>query len=288
MKAVLFKNPKSERESLYIQEDLEPHFYDILHFHPELQLTAIIKGEGTLFVGDKIDRFRSGEIFLLGPNLPHVFRNDPEYYEEDSTLKAHSVSIYFKLNSFGDGFFDLPEMNNIRRFLSESDRGLRISGDTALEIHQKIVDMYQIPGFEKIMSLPLILNRIANECEFEHISGMSYANPQKEADNQRINDTFRYVMNNFRNKITLEDVAEIAHMNVSSFSRFFKQRTRKTFSKFLNEVRIGNACRLLQTEKYSISEASYLSGYNNISNFNRQFKAIMGYTPRTYLTKMRK
>ena len=287
MKPLLFKNPKTEKASFHTQEDKSYFFYDVLHYHPELQLTAIIKSEGTFFVGDKIDRFNEGDVFILGSNLPHVLRNDEEYYAENDELIAHGVSAYFKMESFGQTFFELPEMHAIKSFLDKTSRGMRITGETRNKVFPKIIELNNIEGFNRLISLLDILKDLSVSEDIEYLSGISYSSPQKDTDNQKINDVFEFVMKNYHQKITLEEVADIAYMSPTAFCRFFKQRTRKTFSKFINEVRVGNACKLLMTGKYNISEICYMCGFNNISNFNRQFKSITDYTPSEYLNAQR-
>lgn len=293
VKPVLFKNPNPERSSdaassFYLQEDLEKYFYDILHYHPEYQLTVIYKGEGTLFVGDRIDRFEPGDVFLFGPNLPHVLRCDPSYYEDESELESFGISLYFRLDSFGPDFFDLPETENIKGLLSRSATGLRFTGIGLDRIRMAMKEMKNLQGMKRLLSLFTMMENLAKEVEVHSsaISGIHYTNPLKETDSKRINATFEYVMNNFKEEISLNDVADIANMSPSSFSRFFRQRTRKTFSRFVNEVRIGNACQLLRKADCTIYESAYSSGYNNLSNFNRQFKLITGHSPREYIRKI--
>lgn len=286
MKAVLFKNPSSLSSSFLLQEDHAPHFYDILHYHPEYQITAIYKSEGTLFAGDRIDRFQPGDVFLFNPNLPHVFRNDQIYYNIKEEEAAHGISAYFNADSFGKHFLDLPEMHDINQLISKSDGGIRFKGANLEQIQTAMLQLKTQRGLDRLMAFFGLLRELSLSYEHHRISGINYKNPIREIDNQRINLTFEYVMKNFHDTISLDQVSTIVNMSPASFSRFFKQRTRKTFSRFVNEVRIGNACQLLQKGNSTIFEAAYLSGYNNLSNFNRQFKSIVSYSPREYIRKM--
>ncbi|NOQ72457.1 MAG: helix-turn-helix domain-containing protein [Crocinitomix sp.] len=286
MKAVLFKNPSSLSSSFIVQEDVGTNFYDILHYHPEYQLTTINKGEGTLFAGDKIDRFKPDDVFLFSPNLPHVFRNDYSYYESPQIGAAHGISAYFKSDSFGNDFFELPEVHNIKGLLENSDGGIRFRGVGLERIQAALTTLKGLNELERFVQFLNLLEDLSQSFEHHKISGINYKNPSREIDNHRINLAFEYVMKNFHDTINLVQVSEIASMSPASFSRFFKQRTRKTFSRFVNEVRIGNACQLLQKGKHTIYQIAYSSGYNNLSNFNRQFKNIMTYSPREYIQKM--
>lgn len=286
MKPILFKNPKTEKESFYFQEDRGQYFYDHLHYHPELQLVYIIKGEGTLFIGDKIEDFKAGDLVLIGPNLPHVFRCDESYYTDD-TKEAHSISIYFKNESFGDEFFDLPELFKIKELIKTSSQGIRIGGETKKKIMSMMRTLNEKKGTERLLSLLGILHEITLVTECDYLCSLQYKHSNRESDHWRINAVFDYVMTNIDRKITLEDAAEVALMSPTAFSRFFKQRTKKTFINFVNEIKIGNACKLLVEKSHNISEVCYMTGFNNISNFNRQFKSITGYTPSAYLKSYR-
>lgn len=286
MRPVLYSFPKTEQESFSVQvEDDIPHFYDILHYHPEWQITLIKKSRGTRFIGDSIERFKDGDIFIIGPNLPHVFRNDKAYYEEGANLGASFISMYLNDTSFGNEFFLLPEMRNIRLLMKRASRGIRLLGKTRSSAEELIRRVVETEGFDRFLTLLSLLNCMATSNEYNYISNMSFYRPQKEIDSKKINDVFDFVMSNFSDIITLEEVAALANMTPTSFSRYFKQRTQKTFSTFLSEVRIGHACKLLLEGDYNITEISYECGYNNISNFNRQFKAMTKFTPSEYLKR---
>lgn len=286
MKAVLFKNPSALSSSFLLQEDIAPYFYDILHYHKEYQITTIYKGEGTLFAGDRIDRFQSGDVFLFPPNLPHVFRNDQSYYSEREPNASQRISAYFQTDSFGKDFLELPESYQIKNLLQASDGGIRFMGPGLDRVQTTLAELKDTNGLERLMLFLSLLEDLGQSFEHHRISGINYKNPIREIDNQRINLTFEYVMKNFHDEIRLDQISEIVNMSPASFSRYFKQRTRKTFSRFVNEVRIGNVCQLLQKGNCTICESAYTSGYNNLSNFNRQFKLIVSYSPREYIQKM--
>lgn len=286
MKPILFKNPKTEKESFYFQEDRSAYFYDHLHYHPEIQLMAILKGKGTLFIGDKIERFEPGDLILIGSNLPHVFRCDEEFYKREDA-DSHSISIYFNNEAFGDEFFKLPELYNIQQMIATASQGIRIKSDKRFEVVEKMKALGKTQGTLRLIALLDILHDITTISDCDYLCSMQYKHTNRESDHWRINAVFDYVMTNIDKKITLEDAAEIALMSPTAFSRFFKQRTKKTFINFVNEIKIGNACKLLVEKNHNISEVCYMTGFNNISNFNRQFKTITGYTPSNYLKSYR-
>jgi AraC-like DNA-binding protein len=287
MKALLYSNPKTETESFHVQVDEMAHFYDSLHYHPEVQVTLILRGTGTLFVGDCIEQFKPGDLIVIGANLPHVLRCDAEYYENDPEMKAHGISLYFKPEAFGDHFFQLPETRHISEWIRKISRGIRVAPSDTTLIDELIRLMPELEGFERFRALLSILHHLTRAHNFDYLSSVSFTTPQKDTDSKKINNVFDYVMLNFPREIRLDTVAEVAHMSPTAFCRYFKQRTRKTFSRFLNEVRIGNACKLLLEGDNTVTEVSFNCGYNNISNFNRQFKAISKFTPSEYVRKYR-
>lgn len=283
MKPILFRNLIAENESFHVQEDVLTHFYDFLHYHPEIQLTIILKSNGTVIVGDKICPFEAGDLFLLGPGLPHVFldKTDPQNSEG-----VHAISIYFKLNSFGDEFFNLPENHLIKELIQKSARGIKFAGEIKQQLPAKIEKLKIKKGTELLIEFFDILNALSKAEDIELVSSVSFMKTKDESESKRIESIFRYVMDNFSREISLEEISAVSAMNVTSFCRFFKQRTRKTFTMFVNEVRIGHACKELLYNNYNINEVAYRCGFNNISNFNRQFKSITGLTPSEYSKKI--
>jgi AraC-like DNA-binding protein len=283
MKPLLFRIPKTETESFRVQIDALPYFYDTLHFHPEWQITLMLESTGTQFVGDNVARFQPYDIYFLGSNLPHVFRNDAEYYT--TSMRAYSISIYFRGDILGENFFDIPETQHLKTLLNEASRGFRIRNREANELTALVESVINKKGFGKLLTFLEILNAISVSPHKEFLSSIAYQSTQKETDNQRINDVFEFLMRNYEREVNLEEVAEIASMTPNAFCRFFKLRTRKTFSEFLNDIRIGHACRMLQSGDTSVLEVCFANGFNNVSNFNRQFKNRTKMTPSAYLRK---
>lgn len=283
MKPLLFRIPKTETESFRVQVDDLPYFYDTLHFHPEWQITLMLESTGTQFVGDNVARFQPFDIYFLGSNLPHVFRNDAEYYAQ--SMRAYSVSIYFRGDILGENFLDIPETHHLKTLLTEASRGFRIRNKEANALTTLVESIIHKNGFEKLLTFLEILNAISASPDKEFLSSIAYQSTQKETDNQRINDVFEFLMRNYEREVNLEEVAGIASMTPNAFCRFFKLRTRKTFSEFLNDIRIGHACRMLQNGDTSVLEVCFANGFNNVSNFNRQFKNRTSMTPSAYLSK---
>ena len=281
MDPILEKVTHTSKSSFALKEDILKHIKIPWHFHPEYELTLIAEGRGKRFIGDHVENFTHGDLILIGPNLPHFWKNNSKYYEENSLLRVRAVVVHFLEDSFGKGFFDIPEMSTINKILNLSSRGIRINGNTKKIVSQKMELLLQQEGFERMNNLLNILNIISYSKELTVLSSLGFKPFQKE-NLDRINMVYEYLLLNYKSDISLEDIAAIVNLSPTAFCRFFKRSTGKTFSKVLNELRIGNACKKLMEESVTVSEACYESGYNNLSYFNRQFKEITKSSPLKY------
>ena len=278
MKALSFKIPHGSKTSIKVDHDVMPHFYDTYHTHEEVQIMLVIKGYGSAYIGDRILQFEEGDIYLLGKNLPHVFKDKLT----GEGVRIESISIFFLQDFMGKEFLELPESRLVATLIEESKRGLQIQGKLKDIITDKIWKIYNSEGLNRLLFLVETLELIAQSEDLKFISSPGYHKPKRSVDGQKINDVFDFMLGNYAREIRLEEIAEVANMSSTAFCRYFKQHTRKTYSRFLNEIRIGHACKMLVDDKLSISHICYNSGFNNISNFNRQFKKITGFTPSKY------
>lgn len=278
MKALPFKIPHGSKTSIKVDHDVMPHFYDTYHTHAELQIMLVIKGYGSAYIGDKILHFEEGDIYLLGQNLPHVFKD--KLVEKDSGIE--SISIFFLKDFMGRGFLELPESRLLSALIEESIRGIKIEGQLQEGITENIWKIYKTDGLNRLLILVDTLEQIAQSEDLSFISSPGYHKPKRLIDGQKINDVFDFMLANYSREVKLEEIADVANMSSTAFCRYFKHHTRKTYSRFLNEIRVGQACKMLVDDKLSVSNICYDSGFNNISNFNRQFKKIIGFTPSAY------
>ncbi|MFN8349604.1 MAG: AraC family transcriptional regulator [Spirosomataceae bacterium] len=283
MKALLFRVPTVDDRSFRVQTDDEKHFYQRLHFHPELQLTLIKEGTGTLVAGDRIDRFQPYDLLLLGANVPHVLLNDAEYFAPDSLQRAVAYSFFFKPEMLGELFLKSPELLHIAELLREASHGVRLRYTTPNALTEQFEKINELRPFEQLMLLLQALDSLTLSPDCERLSGTAYKQPNKPVDHQRLENVFNFILTNYANVVTLDDVANVANLTPHAFCRFLRTHTRKTFSQLLNEVRIEHACRLLKDSTQSISQIAFVCGYANLSNFNRQFKQMTKLTPREYL-----
>lgn len=282
MKALPFKIPKTEKDSFHIQIDEERYFYDTLHQHPEIQVTFIENSSGNLIYGDYLGAFGPGDVFVIGPNVPHVFRNDNSFYEEEATKNAKAYTLFFDEATFGKQFFELPESGKLSQFIGMAERGMKLKSEDAKSLIPLIKQLYQISGLDRMILLLQILNYLS-QCDFEFLTNQLNVKSLSDDQGKRLDDIFRFTLQEYHRAIKLEEVASIANLSPSAFCRYFKQHTRKTYIDFLNEFRISQACKLLVDRDKSVTEICYEVGFNNLSNFNRKFKAVMTVTPRNYV-----
>jgi len=268
MKVLPFKIPKPENDALIYQEDIGSYFYNKLHQHEEIQLSYIVEGEGTLIVGDTINDYKKGDTLVLGSNLPHVFKSDT-----NASLSSKMLTLFFTESSFGDGFFHLHELNELIPFFKRTKHGFKITSNKK-KISKLFLNLKGASRFDRFLIL-LDLLKIGSISNYKSLSSFIYQKKYNDIEGKRMQDVFDYTMGSYTQDISLEKIADVANMTKNAFCKYFKKRTNKTYFSFLNELRIDYACKLLLDKKdYSISEISELSGFNNISNFNRQFKAF--------------
>lgn len=279
MKVLPFKIPKPEREALVYQEDRERIFYDKLHQHEEIQISYIVSGYGSLIVGDRINKYKQNDILVIGEHIPHVFRSDPE-----ASTKSIMFTLFFTKKSFGKEFFQLNDLADVQQFFNESEYGMKIKADKILfKYFNKLKKQNKI---ERIATLLKILNRLVIYKK-QPLSSFIYHKKYTEEEGKRMNAVFQFAMDHFQENFSLEDVAEVAYLSKNAFCRYFKKRTNKTFFKFLIEIRIEHACKLLlQDHDLSIATVCEYCGFQNIANFNRKFKEIKGITPTQYRHKL--
>lgn len=282
MKPLLEKSIESLNQSFLVKKLQEPFFDPNWHFHPHYQLFTVIKGTGTRFIGDDIRHFEEGDTVFLGPNMPHLWRSDRNYFEKESQLQTEGIVVYFKEDFLGNDFFEKPEMFDIKSFLKNSERGLDLTGTLGSEMVSDLKELLVLTGFEGISKLLNILHKLSVTDNYQYISSSNYTNTHKISETERMRIVHEYVLKHFKENINLSTVASLSNMTEAAFCRYFKSRTNKTFSDFVKEIRIGNACKMLQNEQKSISQICYESGYNTVSNFNNQFKSLKGVSPLQY------
>ena len=273
MKALPFTIPKPQNDALIYQEDHELIFYNKLHQHEEIQMSFIVKGEGTLVVGDTVTEYHKDDMIVIGSNLPHVFRSDL-----NTEGKSLMLTLFFSKTSFGEHFFELNEFASIRGIFDKSSYGLKIVSHKK-QLKALFLSLKKQTRLERFISLLQIL-RILRSSKTKQLSSFIHQRSYSDIHGKRMGAVLEYTMNHYTEAIDLLTISNVASMTSHSFCKYFKQRTNKTYIQFLNEIRIENACKiLLKNKEMTIDDAALHSGFTSTSNFNRKFKRIKKMTP---------
>jgi AraC-like DNA-binding protein len=246
------------------------------------QTFFVKQSSGKRIVGDSISNFSSGDLVLMSSNLPHIWYNDPDYLKDANRSTAKAIVTYFNPNFLVQLMHEEQYKNKITQLLDKAQRGIRFLGATQQQAIQKLENIVHKKGLEKVIGFLDVINLFLDAPEYECLASIGYQHSFNEKDTRRMSTVYQYLIQNFTEPISLAEIAAVANLSAPAFCNFFKKRTQKSFSRFLNELRVGHACKLLQNDELSISDVGYQSGYHNMTNFNKFFKEIMGETPSQY------
>ena len=284
MKVVQFTLPVTKDQSIHVQDDELPHFYEHLHRHNEIQITWVIRGEGTLVAGNIMLPFQPGNVFILGANQPHLFKSDPVYFDPEGKKSIYSRNIFFNPNSSITALLEFPEMISIKKFVESTLHGLKASENIQKVVSDHIGKVKNNAMGYRLAAFVELLQLMADLKDWKYLSTESFRYSITETDGLRMNEIYQYTIANYTENITLEKISELVFLSPQSFCRYFKKHTLKTYTEFLNEVRINEACKKFMSDDFqNISSVAYQTGFNNVVTFNRVFKGIMGKSPRDFI-----
>ena len=283
MKILQFTLPVPDNKTIITKEESLPHFYPHLHRHHEVQLTWVIKGEGTLVTDNNMHSFKDNEIYWIGANQSHVFKSDPSYFE-NSGKKTHTIDIFFSIDSQLGAFFSIPEVKHLKNFVQQHNSGFKVPQGAVNEIAEKMLKIRNSSGVEQFFQFLDMLKQLASFDNLQPLSTQTESISYSDNEGIRIATIYNYVMQNYNQPISLEDVSKLAYMTPQAFCRYFKKHTHHTLVSFVNQVRINEACKKLVDKKYdSIASVAYNTGFNSITNFNRVFKSVVKKSPKEYI-----
>lgn len=275
----IFRENIVSPENLFVVKEESFKFNDFpFHFHPEHEIILILEGSGQRMVGDSITEFTAVDLCMFGANLPHTFYT--KGLSKNEAIKQ--IVIQFHEGFLGPGFFDRKHFNQIKDLLQRSSQGLMFPAETNNSIIQKIIALVGKSPAETVIGLLDILHNLSLATDYSFMSSPGFAHELSVDESTRMSKVYDYIFDNFKRDLSLKDVASVAYLSPSAFCRYFKKFTRKTLSEFLIELRIGYACKLLQSNNMGISQVSMDAGFNSVSYFNRKFKALKGETPMEY------
>lgn len=290
MKALQFTVPVTPDKTVTVQEDIIPQFYPYLHRHKEAQLIWILKGEGTLIAENVMHTFGPNDIFLIAPNQSHVFKNASGVEDDKpaATEGIHTISVFYDPDGHLANFLMLPELSQLNTFLNTYKQGFKLPNQYFSLVSNRIRKLKESNSMDQMLHFLHLLRIFCGmNPKPEHLSTHSKLH-LTDGEGLRMGHIYDYILRNYQDTLTLEDVAAEAHLTPQAFCRYFKKHTGVTFVSFLNEMRVNQACKKLTSGRYdSIATIAYNCGFNSITNFNRVFKNVSGVSPKEYLTRYR-
>ena len=287
MKVLQFTIPVSKDQTIIAQRDEMPYFYPHLHRHKEIQIRWIISGEGTLVVNNNMHTFSDNDVFFIGANQPHIFKSSPSYFLPDSEKKVSSIDVFFDPVTISETLLKITELKTLRAFLQKSGNGFKVPEKHIANITNKLLQIK-----EGKSAIPRVLHFIEMLHEMKKIDNPMVLSKESsftvnESEGMRISQVYNFILQNYARDISLDEVAKQIFMTPQAFCRFFKKHTRLSFVTFLNEIRVNEVCQLIaEGNNDNISSIAYGCGFNSITNFNRVFKGITGYSPRQYVENL--
>lgn len=245
------------------------------HYHPEYEIVFVRKGSGKLHIGEHLKNYEEGELFFIGPDLPHTGFGYGVIGEHEE------IVVQLRKDFLGEEFMQKPELQHIRELFERAKQGLSFQGKARKVIANKLQKMLTLSHFERLVELLNIFHILATTTEFSLLNPSDKRFDFSHKDEYRINKVYEYVEQNYQQSIDIQAVADLANLTVPSFCRYFKKITHVTYTDFVNEYRINQACRLLSDDK-PIADICFEVGFNNISHFNKTFKQLKGVSPREF------
>jgi AraC-like DNA-binding protein len=275
-----FEKVGSASSSVAAFERNDPEFPFYWHYHPEFELTLIISSRGQRLVGDGVADYGPGDLVLLGPNVPHSWRSGPVKTHRAENHRA--VVVQFRPDFLGEHFFELEEMAPVAHLLRRASNGLAFGhSETGRRVARSIAKLHLQPPAKQLATLLSALVELAEDKDSQVLSTFKVKPICRVADQHRIDQICLFLNENFTEEIGFAKLAKLFHMDQASLCRFFKRATGRTMTAYLNELRVGAAAQLLINTSDSILDIGFRVGFGNYSNFNRQFKRIKGFGPRT-------
>jgi AraC-like DNA-binding protein/quercetin dioxygenase-like cupin family protein len=246
------------------------------HFHPEYEIVYISNGRGKRHIGDHLSYYEDGDLIFLGPNLPHFG------FTEEQQDEHIQVVLQMRENFLGEDFWNRPELWQIQALFERAATGISFSGATKHQVGRALLDMLEQRPLDRLIALLAVLRDLSESTEYELLNADGLALEVNTQDRARMQSVYELVETHFQRPIPLEEVASLASMTVPAFCRYFKRLTYKTFTEFVNDFRLAYARRLLAETDMTVAALSFEAGFNNLSHFNKLFKAATGLSPSAY------
>ncbi|WP_153800980.1 AraC family transcriptional regulator [Foetidibacter luteolus] len=284
MKVLQFTIPVAKEHSIVVQEEKLPHFYNHLHRHNEAQITWIIKGDGTLIAGNYMQPFKTGDIYILGPNQSHILKSDPSYFDKRRKKSVEALTVFFNPDGWFMPLLELPEMKALKRFVLSMSSGYKIPKEYADDVAKAMLKVRDSKNGLRVAAFIELMQLFAGIKALAPLANASTEKEITDTEGLRMNDIYQYTMEHYTENISLKKIASIAHLTPHAFCRYFKKHTRKTYVTFLNEIRVSEACKIMLNGNFeNIASVAYDTGFSNAVTFNRVFRKVLRKSPREYL-----
>ena len=277
MKIATIRLLQEANKSFIIHHEKSP--FVLWHHHPEYEFVLILNGKGRRIVGDHIDRFEENDLIFLGPFVPHQWICDNDKSENIDSFHEESICIQFVHDFLGDKFFEIPENAALNKFFHESSRGCEFYGKSKQEIISILQRMITMSDVERLYALFSIFEIFQASNDYHFLSSAASVESFLLEGNEPMQKTLQYILQNFQKQIQIKDLLEVTNMSYPTFYSKFKHAYILPFKDYLLNIRIGYACKLLIDKTQYMAQIADDCGFENISNFNRQFKRIKGITP---------
>jgi AraC-like DNA-binding protein len=255
------------------------------HCHSEMELVLVLQSRGYRIVGDNTHSLQRGDLVLLGPNLPHAYQHTDRL--SAAAPPAQCVLLQFDAKLWA-GLMDLPALAHLQRLRDRAANGLQVMGPTRKQVAALLLEMLHLQGMRRIVAFLTLLDALAQSRSCRTIASPGFTAPVNSGEQERIGRICQFIDKNYHRPLRLGEVAKTAHVSEGAFSRFFRSHMGKTFPAFVNDLRVGRACRLLTETELSITEIALSCGFQNISNFNRQFLRLKKGSPTEFRQRMRR
>jgi AraC-like DNA-binding protein len=253
------------------------------HCHAEVELVLVLESQGYRIVGDNIRSLQPGDLVLLGANLPHAYQHTDRLSSRPAA--AHCVLLQFE-ERFWSALLELPVFASLRRLLERAANGLHVREPTRRQVAAMLREMLDLGGVPRITTFLLLLDALAQSRNCRTIASAGFTALLSSYEQERVGRICQFIDDNYHRPLKLAEAAKLAHMSEGAFSRFFRTHMGKTFPAFVNDLRIGRACRLLAETEMGMTEIALSCGYRNISNFNRQFLRLKRSSPTEFRREM--
>jgi AraC-like DNA-binding protein/mannose-6-phosphate isomerase-like protein (cupin superfamily) len=247
---------------------------DHWHYHPQTELTLVQQGRGTRFIADHIELFESGDFVLIGSNVPH-------YWHVRGESSGMAIQWHFPLHH---GIWSFTEAAALRKLEQTALKGLHINGDTAVKLRQLIEKMPSLGGLNRLVLLLTIISTLADapKSDVRELSSRPFSMTGTDEQQEIIRRAVSYIIAHFRDSVRLPELLNLTGMSRASFSRQFQLHAGRSFSTFLNQVRLQAVCRALRDTTEPITSIALGNGFNQLSFFNRLFRREFGISPSDY------